>query len=235
MAVGTFWLATDTALPAVFPVSVAALAWPRVTVPRASPPRRPAVRSPLHFVCVLLARPMFRETRLPGPFFLVHPIVSRTPADCGPACWARTHRATAHATLLLRECSSRCCGSRPSPHPLVSAYSAPPACYHGSRLSGDLGRVTLHVTALLLCGLPGGRSIKQRSAPQSSCPYREVGSLGPICPCIPLPRCSHVRSPLGFLSGAVFLGAGRLNNSHYHMSGRCRTAATWDCDSAQMN
>ena len=145
MAVGTFCLATDTALPAVFPVSVAALAWPRVTVPRASPPRRPAVRSPLHFVCVLLARPMFRETRLPGPFFLVHPIVSRTPADCGPACWARTHRATAHATLLLRECSSRCCGSRPSPHPLVSAYSAPPACYHGSRLSGDLHRVTLHL------------------------------------------------------------------------------------------
>jgi len=94
MAVGTSWLATDTVLPVVFPVSVAALAWPRVADPRASP-RRPAVRDPLHAVCVLLARPMFRGTRLPGHFFLVRPIVSRTPADCGPACWARTHPANA--------------------------------------------------------------------------------------------------------------------------------------------
>ena len=188
MAVGTSWLATDTALPAVFPGSVAALAWPRVTVPRASPPRRPAVRAPLHSVCVLLARPMFRGTRLPGPFFLVHPIVSRIPADCGPAWWARAHRATAHATLLLRECSSRCCGSRPSSLlSLVSVYSAPTGCYHGSRLSGDLRRVALHLAVLLPCGLPRSRSVKQRSVPESSCPYREVGSLGPLCPCLPLP------------------------------------------------
>ena len=107
MAVGSSGLASEPVLPAVFPVSVAALAWPRVTVPRASPPRGPAVRTPLHSVCVLLARPMLRGTRLYGAFFLVHPIVSRTPADCGPAWWARAHRATAHATLLLRECSSQ--------------------------------------------------------------------------------------------------------------------------------
>ena len=45
-------------------------------VPRASPPRGLAVRTPLHSVCVLLARPTFRGTRLYGAVFLVHPIGS---------------------------------------------------------------------------------------------------------------------------------------------------------------
>ena len=76
MAVGSFGLASEPLLPAVFHVSVDPLAWPRATVPRASPPRGPAVRTPLHSVSVLIARPMFRGTRLYGAVFLVHPIVS---------------------------------------------------------------------------------------------------------------------------------------------------------------
>ena len=112
----------------------------------------------------------------------------RAPADCGPACWARAHRATAHATLLLRECSSQCCGSRPSSLlALISVYSAPPGSYHGSRRSGDLRRVALHLAVLHPCSLPRSRSVKQRSVAENSWPYREVVSLGPHCPCIPLP------------------------------------------------
>ena len=100
MAVGTSWLATDPALPAVLPVSLVDLAGHRVTVPRASPRRGAAVWAPLHSVCVLLARPMFRGTRLPGACYVVHLVVSRRSADCGPACWARAHRGTAHADVL---------------------------------------------------------------------------------------------------------------------------------------
>ena len=153
MAVGTSWLATDPALPAVLPVSLVDLAGHRVTVPRASPRRGAAVWAPLHSVCVLLARPMFRGTRLPGAGYVVHLVVSRRSADCGPACWARAHRGNAHSDVLLRYCSSRCSRSRPcSSLPLVSDYVAPPGCYHGSRLSGDVGRVALHLAVLPPCG-----------------------------------------------------------------------------------
>ena len=82
--------------------SLVDLAGPRVTVPRASPRRGAAVWAPLHSVCVLLARPMFRGTRLPGACYVVHLVVSRRSADCGAACWARAHRGTAHADVLLR-------------------------------------------------------------------------------------------------------------------------------------
>ena len=127
-----------------------------------------------------------RGTRLYGVVFLVHPLVPGS--CCGPACWARAHRATAHATLLLRQCSSQCCGSRPSSLlALISVYSAPPGSYHGSRRSGDLCRVGLHLAVLHPCSLPRSRSVKQRSVAESSWPYREVVSLGPHCPCIPLP------------------------------------------------
>ena len=188
IAVGSSWLATDPALPAVFPVSLVGLTWPRVTVPRGSHRGGADVWNPLHSVCVLLARPMLRRTHLRGPCYVVHLVVSRRSADCGPACWARAHRATAHATLLLRQCSSQCCGSRPSSLlALISVYSAPPGSYHGSRRSGDLCRVALHLAVLHPCALPRSRSVKQRSVAESSWPYREVVSLGPHCPCIPLP------------------------------------------------
>ena len=167
--------------------SLVDLAGHRVTVPRACPRRGAAVWAPLHSVCVLLARPMFRGTRLPGACYVVHLVVSRRSADCGPACWARAHRGTAHADVLLRYCSSRCSRSRPcSPLPLVSDYVAPPGCYHGSRLSG--GRAAWHFISRS-CPLvvrPGPRSVKQRSDPESSCLYREVRGLARLCPCIRL-------------------------------------------------
>ena len=137
---------------------------------------RPA--SPAH-----VPRDSYVRGCLPGA-----PYWFRAPADCGPACWARAHRATAHATLLLRQCSSQCCGSRPSSLlALISVYSAPPGSYHGSRRSGDLCRVALHLAVLHPCALPRSRSVIQRSVAESSWPYREVVSLGPHCPCIPLP------------------------------------------------
>ena len=153
-----------------------------MTSPRVSPRRGAAVWAPLHSVCVLLARPMFRRSRLPGACYVVHLVVSLRSADCGPACWARAHRATAHADV-----PSRCCRSRPcSPLPLVSDYVAPPGCYHSSRLSGDLGRLALYLSVLLPCGQARARSVKQRGDMESSCSYREVRGFGPLCPCIRL-------------------------------------------------
>ena len=186
IAGGSSGLASESVFPAVFHVSVDPLAWLRVTVPRSCPPRVLAVRTPLHSVCVLLARPKSAGlvcTGLSSWYTLLVP-----GSCCGPACWARAHRATAHATLLLRQCSWQCCGSRPSSLlALISVYSAPPGSYHGSRRSGDLCRVALHLAVLHPCALPRSRSVKQRSVAESSWPYREVVSLGPHCPCIPLP------------------------------------------------
>ena len=102
MAVGSSWLATDPALPAVFPVSLVGLTGPRVTIPRGSHREGDDVWNPLDSVCVLLARPMLRRTHLRGPCYVVHLVVSRRSADCGPACWARVYRATAHADVRLR-------------------------------------------------------------------------------------------------------------------------------------
>ena len=101
IAVGSSWLATDPALPAVFPVSLVGLTGPRVTVPRGSHRGGADVWNPLHSACVLLARPMLRRTHLRGACYVVHLVVSRRSADCGPACWARVH-----GPLLTRTCVS---------------------------------------------------------------------------------------------------------------------------------
>ena len=102
IAVGSSWLATDPALPAVFPVSLVGLTGPRVTIPRGSHRDGDDVWNPLDSVCVLLARPMLRRTHLRGPCYVVHLVVARRSADSGPACWARVYRATAHADVRLR-------------------------------------------------------------------------------------------------------------------------------------
>ena len=132
-----------------------------------------------------------RGTRLYGVVFLVHPLVPGS--CCGPACWARAHRATAHATLLLRQYSSQCCGSRPSSlMALISVYSAPPGSYHGSRRSGDLCRVALHLAVLHPCALPRSRSVKQRSVAESSWPYKGSSEFGPplsLHPFAPVRSC----------------------------------------------
>ena len=127
-----------------------------------------------------------RGTRLYGVVFLVHPLVPGS--CCGPACWARAHRATAHATLLLWQCSSQCCGSRPSSLlALISVYSAPPGSYHGSRRSGDLCRVGLHLAVLTPVLCPGQEVSNKEVLRRAVGRTREVVSLGPHCPCIPLP------------------------------------------------
>ena len=73
-------------------------------VPRASPPRGLAFRTPLHSVCVLLARPTFRGTRLYGVVFLVHPIGSglllRT-CMLGPCSQGHCSRDLASSAMLV--------------------------------------------------------------------------------------------------------------------------------------
>ena len=102
IAVGSSWLATDPALPAVFPVSLVGLTGPRVTIPRGYHREGDDVWNPLRSVCVLLARHMLRRTHLRVPCYVVHLVVARKSADSGPACWARVYRATAHADVRLR-------------------------------------------------------------------------------------------------------------------------------------